>query len=115
MTALTYRDFENLITYEPELAQRVKENISMDIWKNKQITLFQSLKDYALFELEEGKYSNILNDTFFGDLYYPNFVLPFQFLDFDAFAKALVEQFSTKTFYDEKTGYVLTIDVDYKY
>lgn len=102
----TYENLNELNKYEPELTERLKEKVTLDIWIEEPITVFQSLKEYALFELEE--YSNVIEDLFSEET-----VLPLNFIDHEAFAKALIESEYNHLFFDEETGYVVKTNYEW--
>lgn len=102
----TYENLNELNKYEPELTKRLKANVTMDIWIEEPITVFHSLKEYALFELEA--YANVIYDLFTEDS-----VPLLDFINHEAFAKALIDAESHHLFFDEDTGYVVKTDYEW--
>ena len=103
----TYENLNELNKYEPELTERLKANVTMDIWIEEPITVFHSLKEYALFVIDS--YPNAIEDM----LYQKGSVSPLNFINHEAFAEALIEEQYDQVYYDEQTGYVLKTDYEW--
>ena len=103
----TYENLNELNKYEPELTERLKENVTIDIWIEEPITVFPSLKEYALFVI--GSYPNAIEDM----LYQKAPVSPLNFINHESFAQALIEEQYDQVYYDEQTGYVVKTDYEW--
>ena len=79
----------------------------MDIWIEETITVFHSLKEYALFVIDN--YPNAIEDM----LYQKAPVSPLNFINHEAFAQALIEEQYDQVYYDEQTGYVVKTDYEW--
>lgn len=98
-----FQNYNKLVKTYPELATRLKNNVVGNVWIDKPITLFNSLKEYGLFEMEDSCYDHILSRMSYNDNSYP-----FTFIDLEDFAQEVL-LFSYKyTYYDKDSNVVLS-------
>ena len=103
----TYENLNELNKYEPELTERLKANVTIDIWIEEPITVFHSLKEYALFVIDS--YPNAIEDM----IYQKSSVSPLKFINHEAFAQALIDEEYEHLFFDSVTGYVLQTEYEW--
>lgn len=94
-----FNNYSTLLNTYPELATRLKNNVVGDIWIDKPITLFNSLQEYGLFEMESGYYDHILNRMSFGNVPY---------IDLEEFAQEVLLFSYQLTYYDKDKQVVLS-------
>ncbi|MCS8611920.1 hypothetical protein [Lactobacillus helveticus] len=123
MTALnynytTYDDFTALAIKQPELGRRlVKEYGKEGNWMHNPLTVYQTVRDYAIYEVLEDKYALPFHDNeeavlSLVDVNFNEYHLPslFAYLDYNSLGYALVTNKYFYDFYDRRTGQVATSD-----
>lgn len=114
----TYDDFATLTTKQPELSERlVKEYGKEGSWMYNPLTVYKTVRDYAIYEVLEDKYalSFCTNEDAISSLVNVNFDeyhLPdlFAYIDYNGLGYDLVNNKYFNGFYDRHTGQVVTSD-----
>lgn len=63
---MTYKIFDNLKQLEksyPKLSTELLQNFDIGDWVNEQLFIYNSIEDFAKYELSEGWYADKFNDT----------------------------------------------------
>ena len=114
----TYDDFKELAIKQPELGRRlVKEYGKEGSWMHNTLTVFKTVRDYAIYEVLEDKYalpfseneegiSSLVNVNFH-EYHLPNL---FNYIDYTCLGYNLVNNKYFYDFYDRHTGQVVTSD-----
>lgn len=78
-----HEGYKELKEYEPEIAQHLLDKYGEGGWQNSTLTVFDTLEDFAIHEVEDGWY-NLSGMTFNGahDL--------LNFIDYEALGEALM-------------------------
>lgn len=114
----TYNDFATLAAKQPELSGRlVKEYGKEGSWMHNPLTVYKTVRDYAIYEVLEDKYalpfyenedaiSSLANVNFDG------YHLPdlFAYIDYNGLGYDLVNNKDFDGFYDRRTGHVIISD-----
>lgn len=114
----TYDDFATLATKQPELSRRlVKEYDKEGSWLHNPLTVYKTVRDYAIYEVLEDKYALpfCTNEDAISSLVNVNFDeyhLPdlFAYIDYNGLGYDLVNNKYFDGFYDRRTGQVVTSD-----
>ena len=99
----TYENLEELREENEELVERLLEEFAEGNWVNNDLCVYQSLEDYAIYEVEEGWYSSFIKPDFKGapDL--------FDYIDYESLGNALKDTWDDSCYYyDEETDYVVS-------
>lgn len=114
----TYDDFKTLATKQPELGERlVKEYGKEGSWMHNPLTVYNTVRDYAVYEVLEDKYalpfyenedaiSSLVNVNF-NEYHLPNL---FAYIDYSGLGYDLVNDKYFDGFYDRRTGQVVISD-----
>lgn len=99
----TYENLEELREENEELVERLLEEFDEGDWSDNQIYVYQSLEDFAKYEVEEGWCSNSIKEDYNGapDL--------FDYIDYESLGNALKDSWDDSCYYyDEETDYVVS-------
>lgn len=80
-----YENFEELKEAEPELAKKLLAQVDKGEWMNEGLCIYPDDWEFARYELSEGWYCDCNFDRDYNGA--PN---PFDYIDMDKFARALV-------------------------
>lgn len=115
---ITYDDFTALAIKHPELGSRLVKEYGKDgSWMHNPLTVYQTIRDYAIYEVLEDKYalpfyenedaiSSLVNVNF-NEYHLPNL---FDYIDYTSLGHDLVHNKYFNDFYDRRTGQVVTSD-----
>lgn len=114
----TYDDFATLATKQPELSGRlVKEYGKEGSWMHNPLTVYKTVRDYAIYEVLEDKYAlpfyknedaiSSLANVNFDEYHLPDL---FAYIDYNGLGYDLVNNKDFDGFYDRRTGHVVTSD-----
>lgn len=114
----TYDDFATLATKQPELSRRlVKEYGKEGNWMHNPLTVYKTVRDYAIYEVLEDKYAlpfyenedaiSSLANVNFDEYHLPDL---FAYIDYNGLGYDLVNNKDFDGFYDRRTGQVVTSD-----
>ena len=101
-----YNSFEELKADKPELAQELLEVFDKGEWQESNLSVYDTLEDFACYELTEGWYidNNLVDQDYHGA---PN---PIDYIDLDALGEALVESGDASCIYRTEGDQVVTTD-----
>lgn len=80
----SYANFEELKNEEPELAEKLLEEVDESEWMEDSLCVYPDIEEFAKYELSEGWY---IDHNFDGD--YNGAPNPFDYIDMEAFGEAL--------------------------
>lgn len=114
----TYNNFAALATKQPELSRSlVKEYGKEGSWMHNPLTVYKTVRDYAIYEVLEDKYALpfCTNEDAISSLVNVNFDeyhLPdlFNYIDYSGLGYDLVNNKYFDGFYDRRTDQVVTSD-----
>lgn len=99
----SYENLEELREINEELAERLLEEFAEGDWVNNDLYVYQSLEDYAIYEVEEGWYSNVIKPDFKGA---PDLL---DYIDYESLGNALKDSWDDSCYYyDEETDCVVS-------
>ena len=99
----TYENLEELKEINEELVERLLEEFDEGEWAYNQLYVYQSLEDFAIYEVEEGWYSGAIKEDFNGA---PDLL---DYIDYEALGNALKDNWDDSCYYyDEETDYVVS-------
>ena len=99
----TYENLEELREENEELVERLLEEFDEGDWSDNQIYVYQSLEDFAKYEVEEGWYSGTIKEDYNGapDL--------FDYIDYESLGNALKDSWDDSCYYyDEESDCVVS-------
>ena len=101
-----YNSFEELKADKPELAQELLEVFDKGEWQESNLSVYDTLEDFAYYELTEGCYidNNLVDQDYNGA---PN---PIDYIDLEALGEALVESGDESCIYRTEGDQVVTTD-----
>lgn len=88
-----YNNFKELEKKNKKLAAELLDAFCEDDWMDYEIVLFNSKKDFALYELEDGWYFDTFKDDYRGA---PN---PLEFINLKSFCDALINSWDERNHY----------------
>ena len=101
-----YNSFEELKADKPELAQELLDVFDKGEWQESNLSVYDTLEDFAYYELTEGWYiDNHLDEQDYNGA--PN---PIDYIDLDALGEALVENGDESCIYRTEGDQVVTTD-----
>ena len=101
-----YNSFEELKADKPELAQELLDVFGKGEWQESNLSVYDTLEDYAYYELTEGWYiDNHLDEQDYNGA--PN---PIDYIDLEALGEALVENGDASCTYRTEGDQVVTTD-----
>ena len=101
-----YNSFEELKANKPELAQELLDVFDKGEWQESNLSVYDTLEDYAYYELTEGWYiDNHLDKQDYNGA--PN---PIDYIDLEALGEALVESGDESCIYRTEGDQVVTTD-----
>lgn len=75
MAYIMYQNFEELKDAHPKLAKELVKEVKKDGWEDENLIWFETLADFARYELEEGEYAYESGEFFTQELFgYPNVI-----------------------------------------
>ena len=99
----TYANLEELREENEELVERLLEEFDEGEWAYNQLYVYQSLEDYAAYEVYEGWYSSSIKEDYNGA---PNLL---DYIDYESLGNALKDSWDDSCYYyDEETDYVVS-------
>ena len=99
----SYENLEELREINEELAERLLEEFAEGDWVNNDLYVYQSLEDFAKYEVEEGWYANSVNGDFNGA---PDLL---DYIDYESLGNALKDSWDESCYYyDEETDFVVS-------
>ena len=99
----TYDNLEELKQENKELVERLLKEFDEGDWSDNQLYVYPSLEDFAIYEVEEGWYSEAIKEDYNGD---PNLL---DYIDYEALGNALKDSWDDSCYYyDEETDYVVS-------
>ena len=101
-----YNSFEELKVDKPELAQELLDVFGKGEWQESNLSVYDTLEDFAYYELTEGCYidNNLVDQDYNGA---PN---PIDYIDLEALGEALVESGDESVIYRTEGDKVVTTD-----
>lgn len=101
-----YNSFEELKVDKPELAQELLDVFGKGEWQESNLSVYDTLEDFAYYELTEGCYidNNLVDQDYNGA---PN---PIDYIDLEALGEALVESGDESFIYRTEGDKVVTTD-----
>lgn len=102
---MTYKIFDNLKQLEksyPKLSTELLQNFDMGDWVNDHLFIYNSIEDFAKYELAEGWYADKINNTDYNGA--PD---PFDYIDMTEFGNALKETWDNSLYFESKTGKII--------
>mgnify|MGYP005791326477 FL=1 len=101
-----YDNFDELKQYNPSLAKELLEQFDNGEWQKNQLFVYESVEDFAYYELTEGWYiDNHLDKQDYNGA--PN---PIDYIDLEALGEALVESGDESCIYRTEGDQVVTTD-----
>ncbi|MFR0507019.1 hypothetical protein [Limosilactobacillus reuteri] len=101
-----YNSFEELKVDKPELAQELLDVFGKGEWQESNLSVYDTLEDFAYYELTEGWYiDNHLDKQDYNGA--PN---PIDYIDLEALGEALVESGDESCIYRTEGDQVVTTD-----
>lgn len=99
----TYDNLEELKQENKELVERLLKEFDEGDWSDNQLYVYPSLEDFAIYEVEEGWYSEAIKEDYNGA---PNLL---DYIDYEALGNALKDSWDDSCYYyDEETDYVVS-------
>lgn len=102
---MTYKIFDNLKQLEksyPKLSTELLQNFDIGDWVNEQLFIYNSIEDFAKYELSEGWYADKFNNTDYNGA--PD---PFDYINMTEFGNALKEAWDNSIYFESKTGKII--------
>lgn len=97
-------NYQDLAKKHPKAAAELLHEFGEGEWQNSELYWFPSENDFAIYEVEDGWYSNFPLSTYdFKGA--PNL---FDFIDFDGLGSALVENWDDSYNFETKSGEIVT-------
>lgn len=95
MSYILYRNFEDFKDAHPKLAEELLIEVSEGTWQKEELIWYNTLADYAQYELEEGVYSScgLFEQSFHG---YPN---PMDFIDLNALGDDISDDWDERCYH----------------
>lgn len=104
--ATMYNGYKELKTESPELAAELEQNIVTGDWKHSDLYVYDTIEDYACYELTEGWYiDNKLDQSTYNGA--PDLL---NFIDLKALGMALANSWDDSCHYLTENGQVVTSD-----
>lgn len=101
-----YDNFDELKQYNPSLAKELLEQFDNGEWQKNQLFVYESLEDFAYYELTEGWYANLgLDKAAYNGA--PN---PLDFIDLKALGNALSRSWDESCHYVSTNGEIVETD-----
>lgn len=101
-----YDNFDELKQYNPSLAKELLEQFDNGEWQKNQLFVYESLEDFAYYELTEGWYANLgLDKAAYNGA--PN---PLDFIDLKALGNALSRSWDESCYYVSTNGEIVETD-----
>lgn len=101
-----YNSFEELKADKPELAQELLDVFGKGEWQESNLSVYDTLEDFAYYELTEGWYI----DNHFDKQDYNGAPNPIDYIDLEALGEALVESGDESFTYRTEGDKVITTD-----
>jgi phage protein len=99
----SYDNLEELKQENKELVERLLEEFDEGDWSDNQLYVYQSLEDFATYEVYEGWYSGAIKEDYNGA---PNLL---DYIDYEALGNALKDSWDNSCYYyDEETDFVVS-------
>lgn len=99
----TYDNLEELKQENKELVERLLKEFDEGDWSDNQLYVYPSLEDFAIYEVEEGWYSEAIKEDYNGA---PNLL---DYIDYEALGNALKDSWDDSCYYyDEETDCVVS-------
>ena len=119
MTELNYNytTYDDLAIKQPELGRRLVKKYGKDgSWMHNPLTVYPTVRDYAIYEVLEDKYALPFHENEYAislvDVNFNKYHLPnlFDYIDYNSLGHDLVYNKYFDGFYDRRTGQVVTSD-----
>ena len=119
MTELNYNytTYDDLAIKQPELGRRLVKKYGKDgSWMHNPLTVYPTVRDYAIYEVLEDKYALPFHENEYAislvDVNFNKYHLPnlFDYIDYNSLGHDLVHNKYFYDFYDRRTGQVVTSD-----
>lgn len=101
--AQTFENFADLNQNKPELAQELVNNYGEGPWQDDEITVYDTVDDYAYYELTEGWYADQ-----FAERDYNGAPDPLDFIDLHALGQKLYDTGDESMTYQADDGAIVT-------
>lgn len=99
-----FNNYKEFAAKHPKAAAELLEEFGEGEWQNNDLYWYPSEKDFAIYEIVDGWYSNIeLSTTDFRGA--PN---PLNFIDFKSFGEALVDSYDETCNFETTDGEIVT-------
>lgn len=102
-----FENYQDLAKKHPSAAAELLHEFGEGKWQESELCWYPSKKDFAIYEVEDGWYSDIniklIMTNFRGGA--PNLL---DFIDFDALGSALIEMWDSSYYFETTSGEIVT-------
>ena len=98
----TFENFEELKKYRPELAKELSDNLYGGAWQNEELHVFDTLAEFAEYEVNEGWYSELNIDRDWNGA--PNLL---DYINFEKLGEALENDWDSALYFRSQSGCIV--------